>query len=185
MFQALIVQQNILVFNMSSSCSNIFLLIYDHYYHLPKTNSSLTLIKHMLQEKHCLFRLSSCQQLICLNNHNISTYNLVHNILEFYNVLVQIRLATSKTTRGIQYSKLGIRVVIQVAEQLKTQNLRKEENIRKISNLGGAQRPVSLPQIKLWRQQSKKRKSRCQTFLYQSSFTGFLYFAPNVLPRIV
>ena len=101
MFQALIVQQNILVFTMSSSCSNIFLLIYDRYYHLPKTNSSLTLIKHMLQEKHCLFRLSSCQQLICLNNHNISTYNLVHNILEFYNVLVQIRLATSKTTRGI------------------------------------------------------------------------------------
>ena len=31
----------------------------------------------------------------------------------------------------------------------------------------------------------KKRKSRCQTFLYLSSFTGFLYFAPNVLPRIV
>ena len=37
-------------------------------------------------------------------------YNLGHNILELYNVLVQIRLTTSKTKRDIKYSKLGIRV---------------------------------------------------------------------------
>ena len=47
-------------------------------------------------------------------------YSLGHNILELYNVLVQIRLITSKTKRGIQYSKLSIRVASQVAERLKT-----------------------------------------------------------------
>ena len=46
-------------------------------------------------------------------------YNL-YNILEFYNVLVQIRLTTSKTKRDIEYSKLGIRVASRFGEQLKT-----------------------------------------------------------------
>ena len=46
-------------------------------------------------------------------------YNLGHNILELYNVLVQIRLTTSKTKRGIQYSKIGIRVASRVTERLK------------------------------------------------------------------
>ena len=31
----------------------------------------------------------------------------------------------------------------------------------------------------------KTRKSRHQTFLVPSGFTGFLYFVPNTLPRIV
>ena len=31
----------------------------------------------------------------------------------------------------------------------------------------------------------KTRKSRYQTFLFLSSFTGFLNFVPNILPRIV
>ena len=31
----------------------------------------------------------------------------------------------------------------------------------------------------------KVRKSWYQTFLFLSSFTGFLYFVPNILPRIV
>ena len=31
----------------------------------------------------------------------------------------------------------------------------------------------------------KTRKGRYQTFLVLSSFTGFLYFVPNILPRIV
>ena len=47
-------------------------------------------------------------------------YNLGQNILEFYNLLVQIRLTTSKTKRNIQYSKLGVRVASGVAERLKT-----------------------------------------------------------------
>ena len=31
----------------------------------------------------------------------------------------------------------------------------------------------------------KTRKSRYRTFLFLSSFTGFLYFVPNILPKIV
>ena len=73
----------------------------------------------------------------------ISNYNLVHNILELYNVLVQIRLIASKTKCDIYYSKLGVRVVSKVAERLKTQDLRKLGNIKKVSNLRG-----NIPEIK-------------------------------------
>ena len=43
-----------------------------------------------------------------------------HNILELYNILLQIRFTTSKTKFDIQYRKLGIRVASRVAERLKT-----------------------------------------------------------------
>ena len=46
----------------------------------------------------------------------VLTYSLGHNILQLCNVLVQIRLTTSKTKRDIQYCKLGVKVVSLVAE---------------------------------------------------------------------
>ena len=48
----------------------------------------------------------------------MNTYNLGHNILELYNVLVKIRLITSKMKRDIRYSKSGIRVTSRIAERL-------------------------------------------------------------------
>ena len=77
--------------------------------------------------------------------------------MEFYNVLVQVRFPPSKNKLDIEYNKPGIGVASQAAEQLKTLDLRKLENCGKISNLGGniALRPVSLPDIKIWRSQSK------------------------------
>ena len=51
--------------------------------------------------------------------------DLGHNILELYNdVLVQIRLTTSKT-KYIWYGKLGVQVASRVVERLKTCDLRK------------------------------------------------------------
>ena len=44
---------------------------------------------------------------------------------------------------------------------------------------------VSLLEIKLGNNSQKLRKSRYQTFLFLSSFPGFLYFVPNILPKIV
>ena len=85
------------------------------------------------------------------------SYNLGHNILELYNILVQVRFTTSKTKLDIWDRKLSIRVASRVAEQRplggglcahkrkkKDLDLRKLENIREISNLGGhiSQRPV-------------------------------------------
>ena len=52
-------------------------------------------------------------------------YNLGHNNLELYKVLVQVRLATSKTKGDIWYRKLGIGAASRVAELLKTEDLRK------------------------------------------------------------
>ena len=64
-------------------------------------------------------------------------YNPGHNILELYNILVQIRFTTSNKKLDIQYSELGIRVASRNAERFKTQDFNKLGNIRKISNLGG------------------------------------------------
>ena len=44
---------------------------------------------------------------------------------KLYNVLVEIRLITSKTKCGIWYSKLSIQVASRAAERLKTWDLRK------------------------------------------------------------
>ena len=60
-----------------------------------------------------------------------------HNILELYNVTVQIRVTTTKRKRVISYSKVGIRVATQVAKQHKFYDLKKTGNIRKTSNLVG------------------------------------------------
>ena len=38
------------------------------------------------------------------------SFNLGRNILELYNVLVHIRLTTSKTKRDIEHRKLGLEV---------------------------------------------------------------------------
>ena len=46
-------------------------------------------------------------------------YNLGHNILELYNVLVQIQLTTSKTKRNILYSKLGIELPHKLTNNLR------------------------------------------------------------------
>ena len=101
-----------------------------------------------------------------------------HNILELYNILVQVRFNTSKTELDIQYSKLGKRVGSRVAERLKTQDLRKLGNIRKISDLGRhkAQCPVSLQKIKLWQQQLKNTQKQVPD-LFLSSFTRSLFFS--------
>ena len=59
------------------------------------------------------------------------------NILELYSVLVHVRFATSKAKLDIWNNKLGTRVASRVAERLKTEDIRKLGNIRKISILGG------------------------------------------------
>ena len=60
--------------------------------------------------------------------------NPVHNILELYSVLVQVRCATSKAKLDLYYNKLGIRVTSRAAERLKTYDLSKLGNIIKIPN---------------------------------------------------
>ena len=64
---------------------------------------------------------------------NAEYYDPGHNILELFNNLAQVRIATSKTILDIYHSKLATRV----AEWLKAKDLRKLGNIWKMSNLGG------------------------------------------------
>ena len=56
--------------------------------------------------------------------------------MAIFNNLDYIWITTSKTILDIQYNRLGTRVASRVAERLKTWDLRKLGNIRKMSNLG-------------------------------------------------
>ena len=69
--------------------------------------------------------------------------------------------------RGIQCRKLSIQVASRVFERIKTQDLRKKGNIRKISKLGWdiAQCPVSLPETKLAIAVQKHAKVDIKLFL--------------------
>ena len=89
-----------------------------------------------------------------------------HNILELFNNLVQVQIATSKTKLALQYNKLGTRVVSRVAESLRAQDLRKLGNIKKPSNIGGdiAYCPVLVAEIKFEPQQSKIMQNQISNF---------------------
>ena len=66
-----------------------------------------------------------------------TNYNPGHNILDFFDNLVQVHIGISQTTLDIHYNKLGTRVPSRFAKQLKTYDLGKLGNIRKMSNFGG------------------------------------------------
>ena len=74
-------------------------------------------------------------------------------------------------------NKLGMRVTLRVAEQCKTEDLRKLANIRKFS--------VWVETLNLVNSSQKINKSRYQSFSVMSNFTGFIYFVPRILSRIV
>ena len=115
--------------------------------------------------------------------------------MEFYNVLIQIRLTTSKTKRDIYYSKFNIQVASRVAEQLtaflplggyahtrikkykKTQKDLASQEMRKHQEnpkFGWRHSPAPSPPQKSNPGSSshKTRKSRYQTPLPPPSHTG-------------
>ena len=86
--------------------------------------------------------------------------------------------------RDIYYDKLGIRVASRVAERLKTKDLMKyQANLKFGWRQPSAQ--SSFQKLNFGNSSEKTRKSKYQTFLVLSSFTGFLYFVSNILSRIV
>ena len=110
-----------------------------------------------------------------------------HNILKLYNVVVQVRFATSNTKLDIQYNKLGIRVASRVAERLKTQDLKNLESVRKKFKFGWRQLSAQslLEKLNFGNSNQKTGKGRYQTFLVLSNFTEFVYFVSNILSGIL
>ena len=111
-------------------------------------------------------------------------------MLKLYNVLIQTRLTRSKTKRDIQYSKLGIRVASRVAGRGGVLCPHKKKTRLRILGkfkFGWRHSPAPSPSQKLNSASSSQRtcKSRYQTSLALSSFTGPLYPVPNTLPRAV
>ena len=120
-----------------------------------------------------------------------------HNILELFNNLVQVQIATSKTKLGLQYNKSP-----QVKRNLVSSitNLVHESSHELLNHLGlrilGNQeifkkcqmqvetQPSAqscLQKLKLSHSSQKTRNIISQIFLVWSNFTVFLYFMPNIL----
>ena len=57
--------------------------------------------------------------------------------MDFFDNLVQVHIGISQTALDIYYNKLGTRVPSRFAKRLKTYDLGKLGNIRKMSNFGG------------------------------------------------
>ena len=85
----------------------------------------------------------------------------------------------------MQYSKLGIRVASRVTERLKTQNLKKLGNIRKISDLGGhiAQCLVSFQKLRLCKQQFKNTQKQIPNFSFPVQFYWIIPFCSKYFVR--
>ena len=120
-------------------------------------------------------------------NGKFINYILDHNILKLYNVLVQIRLTTSKMKGDIYYSKLGIYTgcltSCQMTEDSGSQDIRKYQEIL-IS--GWKYDPVpSLSSKNATLAIALKKHVEVDIRLFFSCFSGFLYFVPIILPRIV
>ena len=123
--------------------------------------------------------------ILMIQYQGLQTYNPGHNILELYNILALIRYTTSKRKLDIQHSKLGVRVASRDAEQLKTQDLRKLGNIRKISNLVGhiAQCLVSLQGFRLWKQQLKNKQKQIPNSPFPVQFYWLTPFCSKYFVR--
>ena len=130
-----------------------------------------------------IFLETFLQFLICGNL--FENYNSGYDILELYNILVQIQFTTSKTKLDFQYSKLGIQVALQVAKQRKALDLRKLGNIREISNLGGhiAQCLVSLQELRLCQQQLKNMQKQIPNFSSPVQFYRIIPFCSKYFVR--
>ena len=99
----------------------------------------------MCFEEH--FKQNSCSfSSVC----SLFIYNQFHNILRIFDVLPNFSFTTSETMCDYYLQTWYIRVASRVAEQLKTWDLRKLGNIRKLSKLHRmiAQYPVSPPKWK-------------------------------------
>ena len=76
------------------------------------------------------------------NSFLTCNYNPNHSIWELYNVLVKVSFTLSKTKLDIQYNKPGIRIVLRVAERLKTQEIGKCQKNLWMETQPSAQSPL-------------------------------------------
>ena len=112
----------------------------------------------------------------------LHNYNPGHNILELYNILVEIRFTTSKTKLDIQYSKLDKELPYELSNDLR---LRKLGSIQKISNLGGhiAQCLASLQELRTFQQQLKNTQKQIPNFSSPLQFYWIIPFCSKYFVR--
>ena len=116
-----------------------------------------------------------------------STYNHFHNILRLFDALPNFRFTTSETVDDYYLCTWYIRVASRVAERLKTYDLRKLGNIRKVSKLDiiTAQCPFLPPKWKNLYTSKKTFKFTMQTFPVVRYFAWILALVSNILWIIV
>ena len=64
-------------------------------------------------------------------------YNLGQNIWRLFHFLAQFLFTTNETELGYYHQKVNVRVASRVAERLKTYDLSKSENFKKIPEMLG------------------------------------------------
>ena len=117
--------------------------------------------------------------------------NQFHNILRLFDVLANFVFTTSETVGHYYLETQFVRVASRVAERLKTQDLRKLGNIRKLSKLHGmiAQYPGSLPKWKFCQYQQKalerqKLKFSCCVLFHMKTRVSLKYFVSYCLWKL-
>ena len=85
----------------------------------------------------------------CVYAYGINmNYNLGQNIWRVFHFLVQVFFTTSETELDYYHQKVSVRVASRIAERLKTQDLRKLGNLRKIPEILGIDGEYPTVQLK-------------------------------------
>ena len=84
------------------------------------------------------------------SHKNKNTYNLKQNIQRLFHFLAQFVFTTNETEVDYYHQKVNVRVASRIAEQVKTQDLRKSVNFKKIPETLGfdGEYPVVHPKAK-------------------------------------
>ena len=90
-----------------------------------------------------------------------SYYNLGQNLCRLFHFVAQLVFTTSETELDYYHQKVNIRVSSRVVERLKTEDLRKLGELKKIPEMLGSdsKHPTALPKAKLRRLLAKHRKT--------------------------
>ena len=122
----------------------------------------------------------------CVYAYGINmNYNLGQNIWRVSHFLVQVFFTTSETELDYYHQKVSVRVASRIAERLKTQDLRKLGNLKKIPEILGidGEYPTVQPKSKFGRFVVKNcKKSAVKHSIERPILLNFVSLSPTFCP---
>ena len=114
-------------------------------------------------------------------------HNLGQNICRLFHILAQFILTTNETELDYYHHRVNVRVASRVAERLKSQDLRKLGNFRKIHEMLGfnGEYPAAYPKAKFRRLWVKSlKKSAVKQSIEKPILLNFVNLSPSLCPRL-